>query len=462
LYYLLLHGWSLVFGRGEAGLRSFSAVIGIATIPIVAGIARRLLRNAEAALCATWLFVLSFLQTWYSQEARGYELTALLTAVMFYSLIRYLESADWRWLAALIVAAVMGLYANNFMFLYAGAIGVAGIVLPSTLSIGRRLKAAAVAGSCVAVAYLPWIGTLAAQVHRVNQDFWIERPTVDSVCEVVARICGVEHFWTWDQYVSWIFHPDVGIGVPRAATFAVAVGAALAIVQLKHDRRRTALALAIVGLLPPLLAAAYSQVRQPIFLPAGFVPSTVVMPVLIAGVIAWCESKLVARGVVAVAIVLSAVNLAAYEHERTKEDWRSAAAAVAAMPGVEHRLIVFVANEAELPFDYYYRPRPGEIETGTPAGFFAVDPPRTQLRVLADDDILPLRRQLAAEHFDDVVLIDSHAGWIDKRGDVHTGYSDPEAFTARYILGAMNVVQRIDLPDDPQKQAITIWRCVPR
>src|SRR5580658_805137 len=45
LYYLLLHGWTVLFGRSESALRSLSTVSSILTLFIAMGIARRMLQN---------------------------------------------------------------------------------------------------------------------------------------------------------------------------------------------------------------------------------------------------------------------------------------------------------------------------------------------------------------------------------------------------------------------------------
>jgi hypothetical protein len=91
LYYVAAWGWVRVFGAGEVGLRSLSALFGTATIVVLALIARRLAGNraaiAAAALCAT-----NPLLIWYSQEARAYALLVALCAISLWCLVR----EDWR------------------------------------------------------------------------------------------------------------------------------------------------------------------------------------------------------------------------------------------------------------------------------------------------------------------------------------------------------------------------------
>jgi hypothetical protein len=91
LYYLVAWVWVRVFGAGEAGLRSLSAVFGTATIVLLALIARRLAGN-RAALAAAALAAANPLLIWYSQEARAYALLVALCALSLWCLLR----EDWR------------------------------------------------------------------------------------------------------------------------------------------------------------------------------------------------------------------------------------------------------------------------------------------------------------------------------------------------------------------------------
>jgi hypothetical protein len=134
---------------------------------------------------------------------------------------------------------------------------------------------------------------------------------------------------------------------------------------------------------------------------------------------------------VAVVFLLNVASLIGWQAERAGEDWRSAAAAVAGLPLPREntrRLIVFNANDGRLPFDYYYRrlggPRSDEIETGTPADFFAIDPPRTMRRVLDDADVQSLRQLLSDPSVAEVVLVSAHSSWADPDGRTESLLTD--------------------------------------
>ncbi|MEA2386896.1 MAG: mannosyltransferase [Thermoleophilaceae bacterium] len=80
LYYALTWLWTRVLGEGDVALRSLSALLGTATVPVVyaagARLASRLTGVAAAALVATSPYLI-----WYSQEARSYAPAMLLAAL---------------------------------------------------------------------------------------------------------------------------------------------------------------------------------------------------------------------------------------------------------------------------------------------------------------------------------------------------------------------------------------------
>src|SRR5208283_5242433 len=76
VYFLLMRGW-VHGGLSEAWLRLPSALCGIASVPLMYIVARRLV-SAGAALASAALLAFSPTHVYYSQEARSYTLTILL------------------------------------------------------------------------------------------------------------------------------------------------------------------------------------------------------------------------------------------------------------------------------------------------------------------------------------------------------------------------------------------------
>jgi len=77
LYYLLLVGWTLIFGTTDLALRLFSVSFSIASLPLVAAMARRI-AGPRATLASCVLFAFSPLVIYYSTEGRMYSLLVFL------------------------------------------------------------------------------------------------------------------------------------------------------------------------------------------------------------------------------------------------------------------------------------------------------------------------------------------------------------------------------------------------
>lgn len=89
LYYALAWLWTQLTGTGEVGLRSLSALAGVATVP-VAYLLGVELRSRRAGLVAAALVAVNPMLLWYSQEARGYSLLVFLAALAALYFVRAL------------------------------------------------------------------------------------------------------------------------------------------------------------------------------------------------------------------------------------------------------------------------------------------------------------------------------------------------------------------------------------
>jgi mannosyltransferase len=95
LYYALAWFWTQVTGTGEWGLRSLSAVAGVATIPVAYFVGREL-RGSRTGLVAAALVAVNPMLLWYSQEGRAYALVGLFGALSLLFCIRVLQRGERR------------------------------------------------------------------------------------------------------------------------------------------------------------------------------------------------------------------------------------------------------------------------------------------------------------------------------------------------------------------------------
>ncbi len=159
LYYLILRGWRELVGESEWGLRSVSAFAGILTIPLTIAVARAIFPDQRRLLWLSGLLAaLSPPLIYYSQEARMYELLALLGIGSVWLLLRLAD----RWLrhkpavsraVPYVFALAAGLYTHYFfpITLAAHAVWLWARHGWRRLFIWGGLVTAAI------VLYLPWI-----------------------------------------------------------------------------------------------------------------------------------------------------------------------------------------------------------------------------------------------------------------------------------------------------------------
>jgi mannosyltransferase len=165
LYYCVAWVWARIFGYGEMGLRSLSAVCGVLLVP-VAYLAGRKLISPRAGVIAAALATCSPLLIWYSQEARSYQMLALLSAVSLLAFAYARADPSPRALAAWVISCALALATHYYAAL---------AVVPEAiwlLAIHRRRRSVQVAFALVGLCGLALI-PLAISQNGTGHDGWI-------------------------------------------------------------------------------------------------------------------------------------------------------------------------------------------------------------------------------------------------------------------------------------------------
>lgn len=309
LYYVLAWAWVRVFGAGEVGLRSLSALFGTATLIVLALIARRL-AGWRAGLAAAALAAANPLLLWYSQEARSYGLLVLLCALSIWLLIR----GDWwawgvacalalatHYFALFIVVPEMGWVAwrvarrSRPALLATAAIGVVGAaLLPLAIVQSRGDRAAFITTS-----------SLASRVAAVPKQFLVGYATPGAALLTV---------------LAALFAAGLAFGLRRAdrgllglAAVALAVPLALALAGADYVITRNL----IMAMVPLVVLAAVASTR----VRAG--------PALVAGI---CLTGIVAF----IGVELTPAD--------QRDDWRGVVAAIGPAVGTPRAIVVDPGN----------------------------------------------------------------------------------------------------------------------
>ncbi len=164
LYYAIAWPWSRVFGRTEIGLRSLSALAGVATVP-VAFLAARALAGRRVALVAAALVAVNPLLIWYSQEARCYALLVLVAGISFWLFLRARSHPTRGRLTAWAIASALAVCTHYF---------AAFVVVPEALwLLSDRRASLRWRLSSVALVGIAGIGLLPIVWQQRNHAGWI-------------------------------------------------------------------------------------------------------------------------------------------------------------------------------------------------------------------------------------------------------------------------------------------------
>lgn len=165
LYYALAWLWTQVAGTGEWGLRSLSAVAGVATIPVAYFVGREL-RGSYAGYLAAALVAVNPMLLWYSQEARAYALVALFGALSLLFCIRVLQRGEKRDSVYWGVFSALALATHYFAVFP---------LVAEVLLLVRRRRRAALPGLWIVGAALALLAPLAYHQMSYGHAEWIDK-----------------------------------------------------------------------------------------------------------------------------------------------------------------------------------------------------------------------------------------------------------------------------------------------
>ena len=310
LYLLIAWPWAKLFGAGELGLRSLSAVLGVGLVPLIYLCGREVVSRRAGLVAAAFTAVSPFM-IWYSQEAREYMLLMVLCAASLLFFVRAWRSggtANVVWWAVFSALALLTQYFAGFLV---AAEAVALLYRARNRSTVLAIAALAVVGA----ALIPHL------VPRLNQPagFIVGVPLSQRIEQVPVT------FGMSTLYQS----PIVSYGLLGAAALAAIVIALLVIGADEHELRGAGLfaALAAAVLLVPLLLALLGHDD---YLARGLMPAWIPLVLVIA---AACTTRgaPVAGGVLAAALlalfIYSGLRIDSHSQFR-KPDWRGVAAAL--------------------------------------------------------------------------------------------------------------------------------------
>ena len=224
LYYLLLHGWTSLFGSSDAAAHALSLLFALAVVPAALWAGWSLFGRRTGWMFALAVAVNPYL-AYYATEARMYSLSALLALLSTTAFLHAFVFGRRRYLPFFAVCQALLMYTHNWGLLL--AVGLAAAVVPCLVVASDRRRVvtdAVLAFGGVLALYLPWLPSLAYQVRQELQP------------------------WGRRADLVWI-RDDVALLVGGSEAFvALALGAGIGIVAILEGRKRTVAAVAVLAL----------------------------------------------------------------------------------------------------------------------------------------------------------------------------------------------------------------------
>lgn len=335
LYFGLLDGWMRVFGTSEVAVRSLSALIGTATIPLAYAIGRRLATHRVGLVLAA-LVAFNPLLVWFSQEARPYALLVLLSGVSFLLFADALERPSGRRLFGWAAASGLALATHYFAGL---------LILPEALWLLHRVRprrdvVLAVAGfAMVPLALIP----LVASQGQVQDYSFVKGESLFT--RVIAQVPK-----------QWL----VGYDAP-AETIVVIVVAALSVVALwlawkrAEGRERSAARLGgAVGLVTLAIALALAIAGGDYYLSRYLLAAWLPLALVLAVGMGARRSGRLGLGLAAALCALFVFVVVSVDSrpELQRDDWRGIARALGA-PDPGGRAVVVSPINGGIPLRLY-------------------------------------------------------------------------------------------------------------
>ncbi len=351
LHYALLHFWIAAFGKDETAVRSLSVIASVLAVSVTFLLGRRIGGDRVGLLGAALLAISPF-QVVSAQEARMYPFLTLFTAGASYALWLALEDGRIRHWVAYAVLTALAVYTHHFAWF---------VILAQALYVllfhrhDGRFRAWIVSMIAVAIAYLPMLPVLYAQIATARA--WPNfRPPFG--LETLTSTFGLLSFGGSLFGMGTYYRKGILPELYRPAILLPFLLLAVCGVLGLRERRKQAFVLGYL-IMPVAVVALISLIRN-MYYERYFsfvLPAFVIL--LAAGVFYIVDEVRVpapAATLAALLVFLASFNIPALADTygaRMTYNWRDAAAYVTFKARPDD-FILFIPGFARIPFEYYY------------------------------------------------------------------------------------------------------------
>ena len=359
LYYFFLHFW-LWFSHDLVWLRLLSILLSLGIVVFLYLLVRQLF-DESAALWSAFFAAISPLQFYHAQDVRMYALLAFaqLGYAWFFARIwtRPQAKSIYSWIG-LVVFGTIAMYSHNLAIFF--------LVVPDFFLLVKRrwqqLARLVAAQLIIGLASLPWLVLVPGQVDKIQRAFWTPAPGLKEIIQAfIMSTSGLPLSGVW---------LDIGLILSIALFFLILYG-------LIRNKKLSDSHLLIITLafFPPLLLFIASYVIRPVFVPRGFLASTLAYLALAGILVAWKWSRLIGIGITVSLVIAAAIGLPAQvSFQDFPRSPFSEAGVYLASTLSQDEVVIHDNKLSYFPMEYYWPDLPQRFlpdEPGSPNDTFA-------------------------------------------------------------------------------------------
>lgn len=375
-YNICLYFWIRLFGSSEVSARLPSAIFGSLVVFMIYKVGRSLF-NKKTGMASSLLAGLSIFYIQYSQEARSYILTTLLTLVSMYFFIRLLEKRKLCISIGYMVSNILLLYAHPFAILIPLVQNLYFFTL-SPRSNGRKgnsLKIWLFLQLPLFIYFFQGISSYVAVFYRVKEtmvDLWIPRPAPISILVSFLEFSGSLSLMVC-FFISSLFSLLIFEKIRGKLNFKIILGSLADFRWNMYFSDIQSNYFLILWLFFPILALfIFSVFFIPSYWTRYLIISSPAFYLLAGHGISNLKDFFTKLILLTAIVVFSLINIHSYWRDVNKEPWRDAAGYVQ-RKALPKDSLIFIAPYARCPFDYYFtRKDVQEIATTPDPGFIAI------------------------------------------------------------------------------------------
>jgi uncharacterized membrane protein len=432
LYFFLLRGWVAVTGTSEYAMRFFSLIFGVLGVSFSYALGHRLF-DRQVGLAAALLLATSSYLTWYSQEVKMYTLISALAMVAIYALRRAVEGGGWYWWTVQVIATSLAFYSHI----------LAALLIPVQVLLyfawwpqaRRQWVGATISLICLTLPYLPLVVWQAQQVFQIRETGFYAY-SLNEMVEILLNgwsLGILSQGWPWGVVLMgtlavWGLVSPLIMAIAQIDRQAADAGhsfpadtspPAMHTVTLTKAGEKGNRFVLICWPVIPLLAVWFISLRQPLFTDRYLIWTAPAFYLLVSIGLASIERSVswgrwINMILVGIILVFNVLNLQQQATQRTKSDFRAAAAHVAEYYSPDE-LIVFQIPHGRYTFDYYF---PDDGQYAWDEGLYTNHRRPDGSYMMNEQDAAHLMEAMTAR-YSAIWLIATETTMWDDRGLVH-------------------------------------------